>query len=133
MRRKLIKFELNSNLSQMKTIALFLGIFFLATCSYGQKRISQEEFKKLMKDKDAQIVDVRTANEVAQGKIQGSMNIDYFKSNFLEIAKSKLDKSKTVLVYCAAGGRSASAAKDLKKAGFKKVYDLEGGYDNWKE
>jgi rhodanese-related sulfurtransferase len=44
-----------------------------------------------------------------------------------------LDKNKPVLVYCAAGGRSASAAKDLKKAGFKKVYDLEGGYDAWED
>lgn len=117
----------------MKAITLFFGIFLLAACSYGQKRVSQEEFKKLMKDQNAQIVDVRTANEVAQGKIQGSINIDYFKSNFIEMASGKLDKNKPVLVYCAAGGRSASAAKDLKKAGFKKVFDLEGGYDNWKE
>ena len=72
-------------------------LFLLASCSYGQKRVSQDEFKKLMKDKSAQILDVRTANEVAQGRIQGAINIDYF------------------------------------KADFKKVYDLEGGYDNWKE
>ena len=117
----------------MKAITLFFGIFILSACSYGQKRVSQEEFKKLMKDKTAQILDVRTANEVAQGKIQGSMNIDYFKAGFIETAIGKLDKNKPVLVYCAAGGRSASAAKDLKKAGFKKVYDLEGGFDNWKE
>ena len=117
----------------MKSITLFFGIFMLAACSYGQKRVTQEEFKELIKDKNAQVLDVRTANEVAQGKIQGSMNIDYFKSDFMAIANKKLDKNKPVLVYCAAGGRSASAAKDLKKAGFKKVYDLEGGYDNWKE
>ena len=117
----------------MKAITLFFGIFILAACSYGQKRVSQEDFKKLMKDKNAQILDVRTANEVAQGKIQGSMNIDYFKAGFIETATTKLDKNKPVLVYCAAGGRSASAAKDLKKAGFKKVFDLEGGFDNWEE
>jgi rhodanese-related sulfurtransferase len=117
----------------MKAFTLSFSLFLLAACSYGQKMVSQSEFKKLMKDSNAQIVDVRTANEVAQGKIQGSLNIDYFKSDFMETAKSKLDKNKPVLVYCAAGGRSASAAKDLKKAGFKKVYDLEGGYDNWKE
>ena len=117
----------------MKAITLFFVLFLLASCSYGQKRVSQEEFKNIMKDKSAQILDVRTANEVAQGKIQGSINIDYFKANFLETTKNKLDITKPVLVYCAAGGRSASAAKDLKKAGFKKVYDLEGGYANWKE
>ena len=117
----------------MKAITLFFGIFILAACSYGQKRVSQEEFKKLMKDNSQQILDVRTTNEVAQGKIQGSINIDYFKAGFIETVTTKLDKNKPILVYCAAGGRSASAAKDLKKAGFKKVYDLEGGFDNWKE
>jgi rhodanese-related sulfurtransferase len=105
----------------------------LSAVSCAQNRVSQTEFKKLMKDPSAQIVDVRTSKEVAEGKISGSMNMDYFSSSFIAIAEKKLDKNKPVLVYCAAGGRSASAAKDLKKAGFKKVYDLEGGYDAWKD
>ena len=105
----------------------------LSAVSCAQNRVSQTEFKKLMKDPSAQIVDVRTSKEVAEGKISGSMNIDYFSASFMATAQNKLDKNKPVLVYCAAGGRSASAAKDLKKAGFKKVYDLEGGYDAWKE
>jgi rhodanese-related sulfurtransferase len=105
----------------------------LSAVSCAQNRVSQTEFKKLMKDPSAQIVDVRTSKEVGEGKISGSMNIDYFSASFMATAEKKLDKSKPVLVYCAAGGRSASAAKDLKKAGFKKVYDLEGGYDAWKE
>ena len=105
----------------------------LSAVSCAQNRVSQLEFKKLMKDPSAQIVDVRTSKEVAQGKIQGSVNIDYFSPTFVASALKNLDKTKPVLVYCAAGGRSASAAKDLKKAGFKKVYDLEGGYDSWKD
>lgn len=109
---------------------LFVG---LSVVSCAQNRVSQTEFKKLMKDPSAQIVDVRTSKEVAEGKIAGSMNIDYFSATFMATAQKKLDKNKPVLVYCAAGGRSSSAAKDLKKAGFKKVYDLEGGYDSWKD
>ena len=114
--------------------ALFsLLLIGLSTVSCAQNRVSQTEFKKLMKDPSAQIVDVRTSKEVVEGKIAGSINLDYFSSTFVTSATNKLDKTKPVLVYCAAGGRSASAAKDLKKAGFKKVYDLEGGYDAWKE
>lgn len=114
--------------------ALFsLLLIGLSTVSCAQNRLSQTEFKKLMKDPSAQIVDVRTSKEVAEGKISGSINLDYFSPTFVASATKKLDKTKPVLVYCAAGGRSASAAKDLKKAGFKKVYDLEGGYDAWKE
>jgi rhodanese-related sulfurtransferase len=118
--------------TDMRVLFSFL-LVALTSVSCAQNRVSQTEFKKLMKDPSAQIVDVRTANEVAQGKINGSMNIDYFSPTFVATAQKKLDKTKPVLVYCAAGGRSASAAKDLKKAGFKKVYDLEGGYDAWKE
>lgn len=116
----------------MKNIALSFVLLFLSLTAFAQKRVSNEEFKALMKEKGAQILDVRTAKEVAEGKIEGSINIDYFSPTFLEKA-SKLDKSKPVLIYCAAGGRRLSAAKDLKKAGFKKVYDLQTGYDGWKE
>ena len=105
----------------------------LSAVSCAQNRVSQTEFKKLMKNPSAQIVDVRTSKEVAEGKIAGSRNIDYFSASFLATAEKKLDKNKPVMVYCAAGGRSASAAKDLKKAGFKKVYDLEGGFDSCKD
>ena len=113
----------------MKKIMLFLVLIFVGFSVNAQKRLTNAEFKSMMKDKNAQILDVRTAKEVAEGKIEGSLNIDYFSPTFLEKA-SKLDKNKPVLVYCAAGGRSLSAAKDLKKAGFKKVYDLQGGFDN---
>lgn len=116
----------------MQKILLVLALIFTGFTVNAQKRLSNDEFKSMMKDKNAQILDVRTAKEVAEGKIEGSVNIDYFSPKFLENS-SKLDKSKPVLIYCAAGGRSLSAAKDLKKAGFKKVYDLKNGYDGWKE
>jgi rhodanese-related sulfurtransferase len=116
----------------MKIFLSFL-LVGLATISCAQKKVTQEEFKKLMKNPSAQILDVRTAQEVAAGKIAGSVNVDYFSASFKESVVKKLDKNKPVLVYCAAGGRSASAASDLKKAGFKHVYDLEGGYDSWRE
>ena len=43
----------------------------------------------------------------------------------------QLDKNQPIIVYCAAGGRSAKASQMLKKNGFKVIYDLSGGYDNW--
>jgi rhodanese-related sulfurtransferase len=116
----------------MKKIILLFALIFFGFTINAQKRLSNEEFKKMMSEKGAQVLDVRTAKEVAEGKIKGSINIDYFSPKFMENS-SKLDKNKPVLIYCAAGGRSLSAAKDLKKAGFKKVYDLQNGYDGWKE
>jgi len=116
----------------MKKIILLFALIFFGFTVNSQKRLSNDEFKQMMSEKGSQVLDVRTAKEVAEGKIKGSINIDYFSPKFIENA-SKLDKNKPVLIYCAAGGRSLSAAKDLKKAGFKKVYDLQNGYYGWKE
>ena len=44
---------------------------------------------------------------------------------------SKLDKNKPVLLYCAMGGRSSKASKVFKSQGFKKIYDLKGGFLSW--
>lgn len=107
---------------------LFSSIF-----SYGQKQIDNNTAKKLLKDKKTQLLDVRTLNEVNNGKINGSIHIDYFSADFTSQCLKSLDKNNPIIVYCAAGGRSAKASKLLRKEGFKLIYDLSGGYDNWSE
>ena len=83
---------------------------------------------KIKATPSAQLLDVRTPGEWAQGKIPSSTTINIQDPAFVEKA-SKLDKNKPVFVYCAVGGRSASAAKILEKAGFKQVVNLSGaGY-----
>jgi rhodanese-related sulfurtransferase len=46
---------------------------------------------------------------------------------------SKLDKTKTYLIYCAGGGRSGECADLMKKEGFTHVVNLEKGFDDWKK
>lgn len=76
------------------------------------------------------ILDVRTDEEYAQGKIKSATQIDYYQRDFkTEVAK--LDKTKPVFVYCASGVRSNSAAKILKQQGFTEIYDLKGGLNAW--
>jgi rhodanese-related sulfurtransferase len=124
----------------MKTILFSALLFLFWSCStsssqaYAQvinKKVPKAEFAKLMKKPGAQLIDVRTPREYANGNISGSKNIDYNGDSF-EKQMKKLDKNKPVLVYCAAGGRSENAAELLKEWGFKEVYDLEGGYNGWK-
>lgn len=91
------------------------------------KVLSQQEFKEKVIGKDVQLVDVRTPSEYKAGKIDDAINIDYMAADF-KAKMAKLDKSKPVYIYCQAGGRSASAAKILAEMGFKKVFDLSGGY-----
>ena len=96
------------------------------------KNVNVEEFKDLVNKLDNEIVlDVRTPDETSQGMVPNAQHIDFYAANFKDELK-KLDKNKPVLVYCAAGGRSAQAQSMMKDMGFKEVYNLEGGYTAWK-
>jgi len=107
-------------------------LLLLPISLFSQKKITQEEFKELITKGNTLVIDVRTPVEFSEAHIKNAINIDYFFKSFSETI-SKLDKQKTILVYCAAGGRSTSACLDFKKLGFKKVFNLIGGYDDWKE
>ncbi len=94
--------------------------------------VSNEEAKEMMSNhSDLQIIDVRTDGEVAQGIIEGAIQLDISKPNF-EKELEKLDKSKPVLVYCASGGRSKTAQNIMKDKGFENVANLTHGYRGWK-
>lgn len=113
----------------MKSLIIFL---FLPISLFSQKKITREEFKELIVKGNALVIDVRTFTEFSEGHIKNAINVDFFSKSF-KATISKLDKKKTILVYCAAGGRSTSACTDFKKLEFKKVYNLIGGYDDWEE
>jgi rhodanese-related sulfurtransferase len=124
----------------MKMLSILSIVFLFLSCSTSSttltaqtinKKVSKTEFAELMKKTGAQLIDVRTPREFSNGFIEGAKNIDYNGDSF-EKQMKKLDKTKPVLVYCAAGGRSENAAELLQEWGFKEVYDLEGGYNGWK-
>jgi len=79
---------------------------------------------------DIVLLDVRTPEEIAAGKINGALEIDYFNDNFATNI-DKLDKNKHYLVYCKSGGRSAKSIALMKEKGFDKCTNLEGGYTAW--
>ena len=79
---------------------------------------------------DAQLVDVRTPAEYAEGHIPGAANIDWRGEDFLAQAEEQLDKSLPVMVYCRSGKRSAAAAA-LLDASFYSTYNLRGGFLAW--
>ena len=91
-----------------------------------------KEFAKLIADPEVVILDVRKADEFAEGHIKGAILIDQFQSNFVEQAQAKLPKEKTIAIYCRSGRRSANAAGKLADIGYKCV-NLEGGIISWKE
>jgi rhodanese-related sulfurtransferase len=94
--------------------------------------LSQEEWTaQLEKDGNSFILDVRTEDEVAEGRIPDSTNIDiYLGQGFLDELE-KLDKSKNYYVYCRSGNRSGQACAIMNSIGIENAYNLEGGFMNW--
>ncbi|WP_175402723.1 rhodanese-like domain-containing protein [Mangrovivirga cuniculi] len=116
-------------------LILVLAVITLNSCG-GQtseegeySKVSPERFKELVNDGEVQLVDVRTMEEYRNGHIKGAILADYLSGEFSDY-KPKLNKAKTVYVYCAVGGRSKRAAEDLERSGYT-VVELEGGIRNW--
>jgi phage shock protein E len=97
------------------------------------KNISVEDADKLLKsDPKVIVLDVRTADEFKAGHIPGAQNLDFFGDDFAKRIAA-LDKSKTYLVHCAGGGRSAKACKVIEKEQVPSVYHLNEGFSAWEK
>ena len=95
-------------------------------------QLSVQEFKaKLATVENSQLIDVRTPREFEKGNISGSKMIN-FKDRTFAAEMAKLDKSRPLFIYCQSGGRSLSACKQVVNDGFTEVYELKGGYGDWK-
>ena len=116
-----------------KFLTLLLAVLGLNTaCSQNYENYDVKEFAELITDSNVVILDVRKADEFAEGHITGAILIDQFQSDFLEQAQVKLPKDKTIAIYCRSGRRSANSAGKLADVGYKCV-NLKGGILAWKE
>ena len=90
-------------------------------------KVSPEKARSLVAD-GARLVDVRTSGEFSGGHLDGALNVPVgdLSKRIAELG----DKAKPVVLYCASGMRSASAASTLRSAGFAEVHDL-GAMARW--
>ena len=101
-------------------------------------RITPAQAQELIDKGNAVVVDVRDAPEVEQsGKVAGAVHIPRGMLEFRADPESpyydqSFAKDKTVIVYCAAGGRAALSGQALKEMGYGEVYNL-GGFKDWAE
>ena len=96
-------------------------------------RITVEELKKLMAEKQVVVVDVRTADAYNIGHIKGSINLPLDK---IQAGDYKdLPRDKRIITYCSCGAEqsSATATSLLEKAGFKNGATLLGGTNAWQQ
>ena len=99
------------------------------------KTITPEEAMKLDSENKCNLIDIRDEVELQKlGTIENSFHIPRGLLEFsihpesAYVQNNKLDLNKEIVLFCAAGGRSALAAKTLKEMGFDNVSHIEGGF-----
>ena len=87
------------------------------------------EFKERY-DIGSSLIDVRSPEKFAKGHISGAVNIELSDPDFANKAL-ELKNELPILVYSQKGVKSQEATHKLESAGFKKIYNLDGGYEAW--
>lgn len=91
--------------------------------------ISYKTAIKVLKQDDGILLDVRSKQEYEEEHLPGAINISLYdlEKNIKQII---LDKTKTIVVYCASGSRSKQAQSLLEQLGYENVYNLKGGINS---
>jgi rhodanese-related sulfurtransferase len=101
-------------------------------------RLTLTQAREMIAKGNTLVVDVRDAPEVEKtGKVAGALNVSRGMLEFRADPESpyydkNFAKDKTVILYCASGGRSALSGKVLKEMGYDQVYNL-GAFKDWAE
>ena len=127
---------------------MFFVLAFTVSCNSGDSKTNKkvdfpltgtfsehlylDQFEALAKDKAHVIIDVRTAEEFANGRIKGAKLMPSNSPTFIEQLEF-LDKNKVYLLYGGVGLRSTKAMEQMRLSGFKRLALLRRGINAWKE
>lgn len=98
----------------------------------GVRQVGPQEAVQLFNREDALILDVRENSEYHDGHIAKSRHVPLGKLKTELVALEKF-KDRAIIAVCRSGARSQRACGILKKAGFAKVHNLEGGIHAWEQ
>jgi rhodanese-related sulfurtransferase len=107
---------------------------FLKLVRDAKARIKEEDFRETKKRLDSGekiiVIDTREDSEWARGHIPGAIHLG---KGIIErdIEKTVPDKEATLVLYCGGGFRSALAADNLQKMGYRSVISMDGGWRGW--
>ena len=124
----------------MRRIALFL-ILSLALVACGDSQVDESTYARVGVDdfaeildappaEDITLIDLRTAEEIAAGYIDGAAQLDFYAADFEQRLES-LPREGHYLIYCNSGNRSGTALRLMKDLGFEQVTELDGGIQAW--
>jgi rhodanese-related sulfurtransferase len=109
---------------------------FLKIVNESKKRIKEIDFREIKKRLDAGekfiLVDTREDNEWQRGHIPNAIHLG---KGIIErdIEAAIPDKNTPLVLYCGGGFRSALAADNLQRMGYKNVVSMDGGWRGWTE
>ena len=112
---------------------MFMSVLGLFSCNLNAwTDTNPDQFQQAAYAQGTCLIDVRSAQEYAEGHLLNAINIDWQKSGFIDEINSRFSKDLTLAVYCRSGKRSAEASAALTEAGYK-VINLENGFMGWSE
>ena len=94
------------------------------------KRLSAGEAVRMINDRDPLVLDVRSAGDFKKGHLLHAQSVPLTKLDS-EISRLGKNPARPIIIYCALGSSSLTAAQKLKKAGLQEVYSLRGGINGW--
>ena len=95
------------------------------------ERFSSPPFRDTSsKAKCLMILDLRTPQEYGSGHLNGSINLDFKSPSFTDQI-ARLDRDNAYLLYCRTGVRSARALLLMRYLGFRELYNLTKGIEQW--
>lgn len=108
----------------------YLFIFSLLAWQLNHQMVQPSGVEALL-DQQIAVVDVRTPEEFSEGALPEAENVSVTSLSFFSEIQ-RYPKEEPIFIYCKMGGRSARAVLIMKSLGFEKIYELEGGYNAWK-
>lgn len=120
------------------TIFSLITSLFMTACSAKATNpnvevVSPEIFKaKLAEDSAAYLLDVRKPDEFSAGHLAGAHLLNWLEPESFKREAARLNKAKTLYIYCRSGRRSSESADYLAGQGYK-VIDMDGGILAWEK
>ncbi|MBL5010661.1 sulfurtransferase [Enterococcus lactis] len=105
---------------------IFWEVYLRVMAKRSATTLTEEEFREGMRK--AQVIDVREKDVFDAGHILGARNIPY---TVLKDSLGSIRKDQPVYIYDQKKSLSIRTANKLRKAGYKEIYLLKGGYDGW--
>ena len=108
---------------------LFVGfVLWKIFPARGVRQIRTPQLKELMQNDDIQFIDVRPPQQYDQFHIYGFENIPL---KHIRKEATNLNKDQPVVLICQTGTKGNEASKRLKRRGFKKLANVQGGLSTW--